>query len=66
MEMTTTTEIICPRCDTELMIETEGLLGGILKQMFIGSLINRAKTEGGIVTCGTCKAKFDIVPKKNS
>ncbi len=63
MKMTTTSEIICPNCDTELEIETEGLLGGILKQLFIQSILTRAKTEGATVTCGQCKHKFEIDPK---
>lgn len=57
MEMTTGTDITCPKCFKEIEITTQGLFGGILKQMFIGSVIDRAKKEGAIITC-SCGHKF--------
>ena len=58
MEMTTGTDITCPKCRREVEITTQGLFGGILKQMFIGAVIERAKTEGAIITCSSCGHKF--------
>ena len=58
MEMTTGTDIICPKCRKEVEIITEGLFGGILKQMFIGAVMDRAKKEGAVITCSFCDHKF--------
>lgn len=58
MEMTTGTDIICPNCLKEVEITTEGLFGGIIKQMFIGSVMERAKEEDAIITC-SCGHKFN-------
>lgn len=63
-QLTTGTDIICPHCKREVEIETEGLLGGIMKQMLIGAFITRLKTEGGTVTCGKCKNKFKHEPTR--
>ena len=54
MEMTTTTGIQCPECDTDIQIETEGLMGGLFIQLFVHSVIERLKREGGNFVCGNC------------
>ena len=65
MEMTTVTGITCPQsqCRKELTITTQGLLGGVLKQLFFGKIIDRAKREGATITCGNCGHKFYHSPQ---
>ena len=62
--MTTGTDVICPHCKDEIEITTTGFFGGILTQMFAQSVIDRAKREGAVVTCGSCKGKFNLKPQK--
>lgn len=57
--MTTVTGIFCPKCKKEIEIKTQGLLGGILSQFFVHSIIDFAKKEGGSIIC-PCGHKFRI------
>lgn len=61
--MTTRTGIVCPHCNEKIIVETEGILGGIIKQMIIGSIINRLKEIGGTMTCPKCSNKFEYNPR---
>ncbi len=61
MKLTADTGIICPHCGEEVEIETSGLLGGILKQLFIRGVINRVKQEGAKIT-GKCGHTFHYKP----
>ena len=59
MEMTTRTGIVCPNCEQEVMIETEGLLGGVMQQLMIQSVIKRLETESATLTCGNCEHEWN-------
>lgn len=63
MKMTTRSDIVCPKCGTTFDIETEGLFGGIFKQMLLHSILDRAKEGNATVTCGNCKHEFEANPK---
>jgi len=58
MKMTTGTNIFCPHCKKELQVETEGLLGGVLQQLFLQSAMERLRKEGGKIKCGSCGKIF--------
>ena len=58
MKMTTRSDIVCPKCGTTFDIETEGLFGGIFKQMLMHSILKQAKVGDAIVTCSNCKHEF--------
>ena len=60
MKMTTRTNIICPKCDAEIKIETKGLFGGLIKQWMIHTLLNETKRRGGEAICHECKHEFEI------
>lgn len=68
MELTTETGIVCPACNNEFEIKTEGLFGGILKQMFLHGVIGaiaKRNSKGNItVTCGNCGHKFSTKVKQ--
>ncbi len=56
-EMTTSTGIVCPHCDHEMTVKTEGFFGGLLKQMFIRQVL-LGRRRGASVRCQNCGEWF--------
>ncbi len=71
MKLTFGSEIVCPNCKKEIAIKTEGLLGGILKQLFLIKLfevIKRGKTDlikKITIVCGSCGHEFTYDSKSH-
>ena len=59
MEMTTAyPEFDCPNCGNKAKLETKGLLGGIIQQMFINSVMEHARKRDLTITCKICGCKW--------
>jgi len=64
MKLTTRSGIICPNCNQEVGLETEGFLGGIIKQLFLHACIGQATAMGTVRgKCDKCDQPFEIKNK---
>lgn len=64
MKMATGTRIFCPECHKEILLETEGLLGGLIAQMLFDKVLDRVRREGAKVTCNHCRHVWQQAPMR--
>lgn len=58
-----TTHKICPRCKTEVTVETEGILGTLGTASCLEYDLKRLDREGGYITPSCCRQPFYVEPK---
>jgi predicted RNA-binding Zn-ribbon protein involved in translation (DUF1610 family) len=60
MPKMTTSVTNCPKCGHSFKLETKGILGGIIAQMFMHSILDKAKKrkQGMDFECGRCGHKW--------
>lgn len=61
-----TTHKTCPRCKTEVTIETDGVLGTVVTAVVLNADLDRLDREGGYITPGCCRQPFYVEPKPKS
>ena len=59
MKITLRQNIKCPKCSAQPKIET-----GFWGSFFMANILGRFEKEGGIVTCGNCKFKYEVSPNR--
>lgn len=63
MKLNLGTDIYCPKCKREMLIET-GFWSALLCGSLVKTVTERFKKEGGKITCPYCKTISIVAPNK--